>query len=72
LVSPRLLLMDEPVAAPDEARETRDLPYVERLRDERAIPIVYLSHRLSELERLTLHIVRLDHGRIVPEDTADG
>ena len=64
--------MDEPLAALDEARKRETLPYIERLRDELSIPIVYVSHSFSEVQRLTRHIVRLDHGRLVPEDTADG
>ena len=65
LASPRLLLMDEPLASLDEARKSETLPYIERLRDELAIPIVYVSHSLAEVERLTRHIVRLDGGRVV-------
>ena len=63
LASPRLLLMDEPLASLDEARKGETLPYIERLRDELAIPIVYVSHSLAEIERLTSHIVRLESGR---------
>jgi len=66
LASPRLLLMDEPLASLDEARRSETLPYIERLRDELAIPIVYVSHSLAEVERLTREIVRLDGGRLVP------
>jgi molybdate transport system ATP-binding protein len=65
LASPRLLLMDEPLASLDEARKSETLPYIERLRDELAIPIVYVSHSLAEVERLTRHVVRLDGGRVV-------
>jgi molybdate transport system ATP-binding protein len=64
LASPRLLLMDEPLASLDEARKAETLPYIERLRDELAIPIVYVSHALPEIERLTRHTVRLDGGRV--------
>jgi molybdate transport system ATP-binding protein len=66
LASPRLLLMDEPLASLDEARKSETLPYIERLRDELSVPIVYVSHSLAEVERLTSHIARLDGGRIAP------
>ena len=65
LASPRLLLMDEPLASLDEARKEETLPYIERLRDELAIPIVYVSHALSEVERLADCIIRLQGGRVV-------
>jgi molybdate transport system ATP-binding protein len=65
LASPRLLLMDEPLASLDAARRAETLPYIERLRDELRIPIVYVSHSLEEVERLAREIVRLDQGRIV-------
>jgi molybdate transport system ATP-binding protein len=65
LASPRLLLMDEPLASLDAARKAETLPYIERLRDELAIPIVYVSHSREEIERLTLEIVHLEDGRVV-------
>jgi molybdate transport system ATP-binding protein len=67
LASPRLLLMDEPLASLDEARKRETLPYIERLRDQLSIPIVYVSHSLAEVQRLTTHIVRLDSGRMKPD-----
>jgi molybdate transport system ATP-binding protein len=65
LASPRILLMDEPLASLDEARRAETLPYIERLRDELAIPILYVSHSREEVERLARKIVHLDHGRVV-------
>jgi molybdate transport system ATP-binding protein len=62
---PRVLLMDEPLAALDEARKHEILPYIERLRDELSIPIVYVSHSIGELSRLADHLVVLDAGRAV-------
>ncbi|MDR6289234.1 molybdate transport system ATP-binding protein [Inquilinus ginsengisoli] len=64
LASPRLLLMDEPLAALDEERKTEILPYVERLRDETRIPIVYVSHALGEVARLATTLVVLADGRV--------
>lgn len=64
LSSPRLLLMDEPLAALDEARKAEILPYIERLRDEARIPIVYVSHALGEVTRLAATLVVLAEGRV--------
>jgi molybdate transport system ATP-binding protein len=65
LASPRLLLMDEPLASLDEARRAETLPYLERLRDELNIPIIYVSHSAEEVERLADEVVSLEHGRRV-------
>jgi molybdate transport system ATP-binding protein len=65
LASPRLLLMDEPLAALDEARKAEILPYIEKLRDEASIPIVYVSHSLAEVSRLASSVVVLRNGRLV-------
>lgn len=62
LASPRLLLMDEPLASLDAARKAETLPYIERLRDELHVPIVYVSHSADEVERLASDVVRLDGG----------
>jgi molybdate transport system ATP-binding protein len=65
LTSPRLLLMDEPLASLDAARKLEILPFIERLRDEFRIPIVYVSHAVDEVARLASLVVRLDGGRVV-------
>lgn len=64
LASPRLLLMDEPLAALDETRKAELMPYIERLRDEAKIPILYVSHSVSEVLRLASDLVVLDAGRV--------
>jgi len=64
LSRPRLLLMDEPLASIDELRKAEILPYVERLRDELRIPIVYVSHALDEIVRLATTLVVVNRGRI--------
>jgi molybdate transport system ATP-binding protein len=65
LTSPRLLLMDEPLAALDLARKQEILPYLERLHDELEIPVLYVSHAPDEVAHLADHIVVLDRGRAV-------
>jgi molybdate transport system ATP-binding protein len=63
LADPRLLLMDEPLAALDAPRKSEILYYVERLRDELRVPIVYVSHSLDEVVRLADTIVVMSEGR---------
>lgn len=65
LSNPRLLLMDEPLAALDEGRKAEILPYLERLRDELRLPILYVSHSVSEVARLATTVVLLEAGRVV-------
>ena len=65
LARPRLLLMDEPLAALDEARKAEILPYLEHLARESEVPILYVSHSLAEVTRLAAHVVVLDAGRVV-------
>jgi molybdate transport system ATP-binding protein len=64
MLKPRLLLLDEPLAALDPARKTEIMPYLLRLRDEAGIPMVYVSHYARELKRIANVIVRLEAGRI--------
>ena len=61
---PRLLLMDEPLAALDAARKAEVLPYLERLHRELALPIVYVSHAIDEVARLAHHLVLMEQGRV--------
>ena len=70
LSNPRLLLMDEPLAALDESRKDDILPYIERLRDISRVPIVYVSHSMAEVSRLADHLVVLQMGKVVASDTA--
>ncbi|HEX3952440.1 MAG TPA: molybdenum ABC transporter ATP-binding protein [Stellaceae bacterium] len=64
LARPRLLVMDEPLAALDEARKTEIMPYIERLRDEGGVPIVYVSHAIAEVTRLATTLVLMSEGRV--------
>ncbi|WP_373502743.1 molybdenum ABC transporter ATP-binding protein [Aestuariivirga sp.] len=70
LASPRLLLMDEPLASLDQMRKTEIMPYLERLRDEVRIPIIYVSHSVAEVTRLATGIVVLADGRTVASGPA--
>ena len=56
--------MDEPLASLDEARKAEILPYIERLRDESKVPIVYVSHSVAEVARLASTIVLLSEGKV--------
>ncbi len=67
LTSPRLLLMDEPLSALDTRSKADILPYLERLHDELAIPVVYVSHSPEEVARLADHLVLLKQGRVLAD-----
>lgn len=62
---PQVLLMDEPLSALDQRRKEDVLPYLDALRAVSGIPILYVSHDVSEVTRLAQHIVLLDRGHIV-------
>ena len=63
LAQPRILLMDEPLASLDAERKAEILDYIERLRDDLALPIVYVSHSEAEIARLTDTVVVLSGGK---------
>ncbi|HYH38205.1 MAG TPA: molybdenum ABC transporter ATP-binding protein [Azospirillum sp.] len=65
LSQPKLLLMDEPLAALDRFSKDEILPYLERLHDALSVPVLYVSHDIAEVERLADHLVLLDNGRVV-------
>ena len=70
--SPRLLLMDEPLAALDARRKAEVLPYLEKLHNELNIPILYVSHAIDEVARLADHLVLLEEGKVAASGpTAD-
>ena len=64
LMRPRLLLLDEPLASLDARRKADILPYLERLRDEAGVPMIYVSHQASEVRRIASSVVWLDEGRV--------
>lgn len=65
LSQPKLLLMDEPLAALDHNSKEEILPYFETLHERLSIPMLYVSHDLSEVQRLADTIVLLDKGKVV-------
>jgi len=64
LTSPRLLLMDEPLAALDQESKDEILPFLDRLHEELAIPVLYVSHSPDEVARLADHLVLMRDGRV--------
>ena len=71
LAQPRMLLMDEPLAALDVPRRIEILDYIERLRDELQIPMVYVSHSIPEITRLADTVVMLSSGKCLAVGDAD-
>jgi molybdate transport system ATP-binding protein len=67
LSQPRLLLLDEPLAALDRDRREEVLPYLETLRDQLSIPMIYVSHQFDEVLRLATHIVLMQSGMVAAE-----
>ena len=65
LSSPRLLLMDEPLASLDQGLKSRIIPYLRHIRDELEIPIIYVSHSVAEILELTGQVIVVDKGQVV-------
>jgi molybdate transport system ATP-binding protein len=64
LIRPRLLLLDEPLASLDAGRKREIMPYLQRLRDEAKVPMVYVSHDAREVRDIASRVVRLDGGKV--------
>ncbi len=64
LTSPQLLLLDEPLASLDGPSKAEILPYLERVRDELALPMIYVTHAPEEVARLADQLILLENGRI--------
>ncbi|SMC91982.1 molybdenum ABC transporter ATP-binding protein [Rhizobium sp. RU36D] len=64
LASPRLLLMDEPLSALDNSLKSAILPYIERIRDEADVPILYVSHSIEEVSRLATRVISVQGGKV--------
>ena len=69
--SPRLLLMDEPLAALDAQRKAEVLPYLDRLHRSLDIPMLYVSHAIDEVARLAEHMVLMQEGRVLAQGRTD-
>jgi molybdate transport system ATP-binding protein len=67
LSQPSLLLLDEPLASLDAARRDEVLPYLETLRDQLAVPMVYVSHDFDEVLRLATYVVLMDAGKTIAQ-----
>lgn len=65
LAQPRIFLMDEPLSALDQMTKEEILPYFEALRTSSSLPALYVSHDISEIERLADNLVLLDSGRVL-------
>jgi molybdate transport system ATP-binding protein len=70
LASPQLLLLDEPLSALDAARKAEILPWLERLRDEARLPMIYVTHSLGEVMRLADNLILMRAGRVVAQGRA--
>jgi molybdate transport system ATP-binding protein len=64
VTQPRLLLLDEPLAALDHARRQEILPWLKRMRDELRMPMLYVTHSADELAQLADHLVVVEHGQV--------
>ena len=65
LSQPKLLLMDEPLSALDRPTKNEILPFLERLHERLSLPVIYISHDMSEIERLADHLILMHHGKVI-------
>jgi molybdate transport system ATP-binding protein len=71
LSSPRVLLLDEPLAALDDSRKAEILPYLERLHQHSDLPILYVSHSMAEVARIASDILVMQGGRVLRSGTVE-
>jgi molybdate transport system ATP-binding protein len=64
LMRPQLLLLDEPLASLDAARKEEIMPYLERLRDDAQVPMIYVTHHAEDARRLAAAVVRIEAGAV--------
>ena len=65
LSQPKLLLMDEPLSALDRLTKSEIMPFLERLHARLSLPVIYISHDMTEIERLADHLVLMQHGKVI-------
>src|SRR4051812_33679691 len=65
LSQPKLLLMDEPLSALDRLTKDEILPFLDRLHEQLSLPVIYVSHDMTEVERLADHLVLMEAGRVI-------
>jgi molybdate transport system ATP-binding protein len=70
LTSPRLLLLDEPLASLDTSLKAKILPYLARVRDEFKLPMLYVTHNPAEVSALCDEVLVMDRGRIISRSAA--
>ena len=68
LTNPKMLLLDEPLSSLDQTSKLEILPYIEKMRMESNLPIIYVSHSEDEIHRLADHIIHIENGKIVSPD----
>ena len=68
--NPAVLLLDEPLGAVDVKRRDRILAYIQQVRDDLQVPMVYVSHAAAEVHRIADHVIELDDGRVSAEPQA--
>ncbi|MET1257196.1 molybdenum ABC transporter ATP-binding protein [Aliikangiella maris] len=69
LIQPELLILDEPLASLDRIRKQAIIPYLEQLKSNFAIPIIYVSHSINEVSRLADQVFVLDQGKVIAQGT---
>ncbi|WP_293268283.1 molybdenum ABC transporter ATP-binding protein [Neptunomonas sp.] len=67
LSDPEILLMDEPLSALDFSTKAEIIPYLEQLHERLSIPIIYVTHALSEVKSMAEHIVLLEKGKVTAQ-----
>jgi molybdate transport system ATP-binding protein len=65
LCGPELLLLDEPLASVDDELKQRVLDYVDQVQQEWHIPMLYVTHNLSEVRRIAQHVVTVEKGKVL-------
>ena len=70
LYSPRLLLLDEPLSSLDERLKQQILPFLRRVRDELAVPMIYVSHSMAEIDYIANSVLHMRNGILLQPQPA--